>query len=476
MNNHPKSLAVPLIDGAGMSYHDFIARKLSTVAPVGFPVGDLPAWLFPHQSDLTRWALRRGRAAIFADTGLGKTRMELAWADAVYRHTGLPVLMLAPLAVADQTVSEGRDVGVDVVNAREQAQAGAITITNYERLHRFDASRFGAVVLDESSVIKHHAAKTFGLLREAFGRTPYRLCATATPAPNDWTELGTHAEFLGICTRQEMLSEYFIHDGGDTQSWRLKGHAQRQFWRWVSSWGAMVRKPSDLGHDDAAYALPPLKVMEHTTTSDVVPEGVLFATEAQSLSERRAARKASITGRVKQCAAIVNASSEPWIIWCDLNAEGDAMGESIPGAVEVRGSDDIDHKEGALRAFARGEIRVLITKPSIAGWGLNWQHCARMAFVGVTDSWEAYYQAMRRCWRFGQRREVEVHIFASEMEGAVVANLKRKDAAALLMGEALSRETNAAVRAEIHGARQETNAYQPAKAITAPAWLQSETA
>jgi len=459
-----------------MNYANFIARKLSTVAPVGFHVSDMPAWQFPFQGDLTRWALRRGRAAVFADTGLGKTRMELAWANAVHRHTGKPVLMLAPLAVADQTAAEGKIVGVDVTVAREQSQAGPITITNYERLHLFDAASFGAVVLDESSVIKHHTAKTFFMLCEAFGRTPYRLCATATPAPNDWSELGTHAEFLGICTRSEMLAEYFIHDGGDTQTWRLKGHAQKQFWRWVASWGAMVRKPSDLGYDDAAYALPPLRISEHTTESDAVPEGVLFATEAQTLSERRGARKASLAGRVEQCATMVNADREPWIVWCDLNAEGDELRKAIPGAVEVRGSDDIDHKEKSLRAFARGEIRVLITKPSIAGWGLNWQHCARMAFVGVTDSWESYYQAMRRCWRFGQRREVEVHIFASELEGAVVANLKRKDEAAKLMGESLAKETNEAVRAEIFGARQETNAYQPGKVIATPAWLTTEVA
>lgn len=462
-----------------MSYEGFIGRKLSIVPPTGIAdVGEIAGPLFPHQEPLTRWALNRGRAAIFADTGLGKTRMQLAWADAVHRLAGHDVLILAPLAVAAQTVREGSEMGVTVTHCREagDVQAG-INITNYDRLHKFDSGRFGAVVLDESSIIKHHTSKTLKTLLDAFRGTPFKLCATATPAPNDWTELGTHAEFLGICTQTEMLAEYFVHDGGDTQSWRLKGHARELFWRWVATWAAMVRKPSDLGFDDALYTLPPLTVSEHHVESETqASDGMLFALEASTMSERRSARRGSLSARVEACAAMVNADAQPWIVWCDLNDEGDALKAAISDAIEVRGSDDPDVKEQRLRDFAEGRARVLISKPSICGWGLNWQHCARIAFVGVTDSWEAYYQAVRRCWRFGQKREVHAHIFASHLEGAIVANLKRKEADAKAMADSLSSETMAAVQKSVLGMVRESNPYEPSKAIIVPAWLQSEAA
>jgi superfamily II DNA or RNA helicase len=421
-----------------------------------------------------RWALRRGRAAIFADTGLGKSRMQIAWADQVRRETGGDVLILAPLAVADQTVEEGAEIGVGVTHAREDCDIRqGINISNYDRLHKFDCSRFVAVVLDESSIIKHHAAKTLQLLLDTFRSTPYKLACTATPAPNDWTELGNHAEFLGIRSRVEMLAEFFVHDGGETQTWRLKGHARHLFWRWVASWGAMLRSPSDLGHDASAYALPPLNVHQHTVEIEHDPAHGLFAMEAQSLMERRDARRQSMVERVGACAKIVNATDDPWVVWCDLNAEGDALTSSIRGAVQIAGSDDADVKEQRLRDFAHGKIRVLVSKPSICGFGLNWQHCAHMAFVGVTDSFEAYYQAVRRCWRFGQRRPVDVHVFASNQEGAVVANLKRKEIAAAAMSAAMSSETLDAVRSEVFGTIKESNQYQPKRAIALPSFLEA---
>jgi hypothetical protein len=387
------------------------------------------------------------------------------------------VLILAPLAVAAQTVAEGQSIGIAVTHCREPEDVRpGLNITNYDRLHKFDAEAFGAVVLDESSCIKHHDTKTLAQLLQAFARTPFKLCATATPAPNDWTELGTHAEFLGICSRQEMLAEYFVHDGGETQVWRLKGHAREQFWRWVSGWGAMVRKPSDLGYDDTAYNLPPLTVKEHLVETEASTAGMLFALEAQTLSERRDARKASMADRVAECAAMVNADDEPWVVWCDLNAESSALVKAIDGAVEITGSDDSDTKERRLADFAAGRIRVLVSKPSICGWGLNWQHCARMAFVGVTDSFEAYYQAVRRCWRFGQAREVAVHIFASQLEGAIVANLKRKESAAQSMAEQLSAETRDAVREQVSGTSRKSNPYNARTRIAAPAWLYTENA
>lgn len=458
-------------------YSTFLSRKLATVAPSGIADGFiLPGSLLPHQSALTAWALRRGRSAIFADTGLGKSRMSLSWARAVNRHTNRPVLMLEPPAVGWQMAEEGRaiDIEATVVRDGSEVQPG-INITNYERLHRFDPSIFGGVVLGESSCIKHHDAKTFTALTSAFESTPFKLPESATPAPNDWSELGTHAQFLGICTRQEMLSEYFCHDGGDTQTWRLKGHAREQFWRWVASWGAMVRKPSDLGFDDSAYLLPPLHLHEHFVEVDRATNGMLFALEALTLQERREARRASLEERVAQCVRLANEEAgEPWIVWCDLNDESEALTKGIDGAIEVRGSMELEDKEERLFAFAKGKARVLVTKPSIAGHGLNFQHAARMAFVGVTDSYEAYYQAVRRQWRFGQQRPVHVHIFASSAEGAVVANLKRKEREAALMAEALSAETRDAVMTEVTGTRRETNTYNAHKRVSIPTFLKSE--
>jgi superfamily II DNA or RNA helicase len=455
-------------------YSHFVSTKLSTVPLTGIADGfSLPGSLFPHQSALTAWALRRGRAAIFADTGLGKSRMQLSWAAAVQRHTNRPVLILAPLAVAAQTVLEGAELGVEVQHCRDGAEVGAgINITNYDRLHRFDPAMFGAVVLDESSCIKHHNSKTLSTLLSAFKETQFKLCATATPAPNDWVELGTHAEFLGICTRQEMLAEYFTHDGGDTSSWRLKGHARAIFWRWVASWGAMIRKPSDLGFDDGAYNLPSLHLHEHSVDFEMPINGMLFAAEAQSLSERRQARRESMADRVAACAEIVNSQpGESWVVWCDLNAEGDALTAAIPGAIQIAGADDVEVKERRLADFAEGRARVLVTKPSLAGFGLNWQHAARMAFVGVTDSYEAYYQAVRRCWRFGQKREVHVHIFASKAEGSIVSNLKRKEREAGEMAESLGAETREAVQSEVVGLTRETNSYNAVHQVKVPAFL-----
>lgn len=459
-----------------MDYTDFVSRKLSLVQPSGIADGfSLPSSLFQHQSALTAWALRRGRAAIFADTGLGKMRMELCWADAVRKYTKRPVMIHTPLAVAQQIAAEGERIGVAVNVCRSGADVrDGINVINYERLHLINASDFAGVVLDESSCIKHAESRAFKALTDAYRDTPFKLPATATPAPNDWTELGTHAEFLGICTEAEMLAEYFVHDGGDTSVWRLKGHARTAFWRWVSSWGAMIRKPSDLGFEDGAYNLPPLRLHEHLVGTEMPLNGALFAMEAQTLSERREARKLSLVDRVTACADRVNADSEePWVVWCDLNAEGDALTKAIPGAVQIAGADSLEVKEQRLMDFAAGRIRVLVSKPSICGWGLNWQHVARMAFVGVTDSYEAYYQAVRRAWRFGQARPVDVHIFASKAEGAVVANLRRKERDAAAMSASLSDETREAVMAEVTGLTRQTNSYNAGRRVAVPAFLKA---
>jgi len=457
-----------------MEYEKFVARKLAMKQFDGI-TGDVSGIeLMPFQRDLTSWALRKGRAALFADTGLGKTRMQLAWAREASTHGR--VLILAPLSVAKQTADEGAKIGVHVNICRDGADVvDGINITNYDRLHRFDDIDFAAVVLDESSCIKHQNSKTFQVLCERFASTPYRLCATATPSPNDYTELGSHAEFLGICSRAEMLSEYFCHDGGETSTWRLKGHARGLFWQFVSSWGALVRKPSDLGYVDGGYDLPPLNVHEHIIAADegdAAAMGMLFVTPAQDLMERRQARRASLSKRVAQCAEMVSAGGS-WIVWCELNDEGEELRRAIPDSVEVRGADDIDTKEKRLDDFSEGRTRVLISKPSIAGFGLNWQHVQNMAFVGVNDSFESYYQAVRRCWRFGQKLPVNVHVFASEIEGDVLANLKRKEADSIRMSEELSAETRAAVMAEVRGGRRLTNTYQPKMKMEIPTWLTS---
>ena len=852
-----------------MSYEHFLTQKLAIRAPSGIASGfSLPGAMFPHQSALAAWALRRGRAAVFADTGLGKMLIELAWADAVNRYTRRPVMVHTPLAVAAQLAAEGRRFGIEATVVREAHEVTpGINITNYDRLHKFDASIFGGVVLDEcfaadtlidcdgsqkaikdirkgdriknasgtdtvasvhrrevpygvkvkfegqhfiaspnhpiftqrgwvgarhlqpgdhaletgaavslvrsrlrprvlcnesaavlrdillsemadeyagaqgegsytqdvrqdsrgrasmvgcerpigtgcavadcsnepddrsgheretlphiedheartfrawgqwpwahgstgihagcawarmesgicfvvgptdtglsdslqagsgassavdlhrngwalasvearagceegretgfarvdgveilelghpdlarfrdadgklyfydieatrhpsfsvsgllvhnSGCIKHHDTKTFHALNTAYHDTPFKLPASATPAPNDWTELGTHAEFLGICTRAEMLAEFFTHDGGDTTSvWRLKGHARHVFWRWVASWGAMIRKPSDLGFDDTAYKLPPLHLHEHQVDYEMPLNGMLFATEAQTLSERREARKASMADRVSACVSLVFAewgrdgleagtragaqgarsgrpategetnsvgerqpgaeqgvargvhegllrsvpgevqsaitgatraaqcreaagsdciSIEPWVIWCELNAEQDELERAFGGlAFSIRGADTTEEKEDRIQRWLKGERPVVISKASILGWGLNMQRAARMAFVGVTDSYEAFYQAVRREWRFGQKRDVHVHVFASKAEGAVVANLRRKEREAKAMGEALSAETRDAVMSEVTGASRETNIHNAGQRVAVPSFL-----
>lgn len=460
-----------------MNYEDFVASKLTRVPATGLAVvPPMHPSLFPFQADLVAWALRRGRAALFADTGLGKTAMSLAWAQ----HVPGDVIILAPLAVAAQTAREGVRMGIPVTICRDGADVRpGINVTNYERLHRFDVSRFAGVILDESSIIKHKEAKTLRLLLDAFADTPFRLCATATPSPNDYTELGTHAEFLGVCSGTEMLAEFFCHDGGETQTWRLKGHARGAFWKWVAGWAAMLRKPSDLGYTNEGYDLPTLTIEQHTQAADaetVKAAGLLFAAEASTLTERRVARKASIGARVRECVSLVNADAERWIVWCDLNAEQDALAKEFGDeCFSIYGSLDLEEKEDRLTRFIGGERRILLGKPSIFGFGLNLQMVARMAFVGVTDSYEAFYQAVRRSWRFGQERSVIVHVFASEVEGAVLRNLQRKERDATAMAEQLSAETRDAVREEVRGQPRQTNDYTPGLRMTLPAWLTSET-
>lgn len=439
-------------------YSDFLARKAIEAPRCGLEtVPTLTAALYPFQADIVSWALRRGRAAVFADCGMGKTPMQLEWA----RHLSGDVLILAPLAVAKQTVHEGKKFGIPVRYCRDESEREpGITITNYEMLEHFTPEVFAGVVLDESSILKAYDGKTRTRIIEAFREVPYRLACTATPAPNDYMELGNHAEFLGVMTRAEMLSMFFVHDGGETQTWRLKGHAQQDFWRWLASWAVMIRKPSDLGYEDEAFILPPLAMHEHVLRVDRPTDGYLFALEAVTLQDRIAARRESLTERVTECAQLVNASREPWVIWCNLNSESEALTRAIPDAIEVKGSDSLESKERALEAFSSGDSRVIVTKPTIAGFGLNWQHCPNVAFVGLSDSWEQFYQATRRCWRFGQIREVHVHLIIAQTEGAVLKNIKDKEAAAADMSENIVIHMRDQMRANLKGTTRMMTTYE----------------
>lgn len=455
------------------TYDEWIERRFAVRRFDGIEGAEIAPHLFPHQRVLTEWALRRGRAAIFADTGLGKTAMQVEWSRHVAQRGR--VLILAPLAVAEQTVREAARFGVEIAYRRED-RGDAITITNYEMLQHFDPGAFAGIVLDESSILKSFTGSTRNAVIEAFGQTPYRLACTATPAPNDFTELGNHSEFLGIKSRVEMLAEYFAHDGGSTQDWRIKGHAAEAFWRWVCSWGAVVKKPSDLGFADAGYDLPPLRMHEHVIrigADEAIASGSLFAAEAVTLDDQRRTRRATMDERIRIAAEIASGSG-PCIVWCELNDEADGIAAAVPDAVNVRGSDSPEEKRDALVGFSEGRIRVLVTKPSIAGFGMNWQHCARMVFAGASHSYEQTYQAIRRCWRFGQTAPVDVHVIRAETESAIVANFRRKEADAERMSVEMVARMRDTMRAEIGTAGREWNPYNPSINMQIPSWIVSE--
>lgn len=419
-------------DSRLVSYEEFLRSKMIAHRAVGIEAQPSD-WLFPFQQELVSKALRVGRFALLEDCGLGKTPQQLDWARIISRAVNKPVLILAPLAVSLQTEREGRKFGIEVTVCRSQSDVRPeVNVTNYERLAAFSPHDFGALVLDESSILKGD-----GPLRRSVqdfsSSIEYLLACTATPAPNDHMELGNHSEFVRSLSKSEMLASFFVHDGGDTSKWRLKGHAVRPFWEWVSSWASVVRRPSDLGYPDDGFALPELVIREHIV-GEVVARDTLFGDEAQNLMERRRARKNSMEDRVARAAELA-ADGEQWLLWCDLNAEGDAIEKAIPDAVQIAGADDPDKKQEALIAFAEGKLRVLVTKPSIAGFGMNFQRCNRMAFVGLSDSWEQFYQAVRRCWRFGQLRPVQAHVIIGQAETAVLRNIQRKQKQADEMGE-----------------------------------------
>lgn len=431
-----------------MSYQDFLASKAIVFKPSGIQAqqSNVHDKLFDFQKDLVTWAVRKGRAAIFADTGLGKTFMQLEWA----RLIGERCLIVAPLSVARQTVNEARKIDIEVHYTRsgEDIMDG-INITNYEMLDHFDAAAFGAVVLDESSILKGLASKTRQKLIDQFRDMPYKLCCTATPAPNDIAEISNHAEFLGIMRRVDMLASFFVHDDN---GWRLKGHAEQPFYRWMASWGMSVRKPSDLGYDDDGFALPPLSISPLFVKTDFVPEGQLMFTGLKGITSRSEVRRATMMERVSETAELVNGNDDQWIVWCGLNDEQDAIARLVPDSVSVYGNQSIDAKIDAIDAFLDGSARVLITKVSIAGFGMNFQNSHNMVFLGLNDSWEQYYQAIRRQWRFGQTEPVNVHIVLADIEDAIYQNIQEKEARANQMTQNLIDNVQEYEREELSGA------------------------
>jgi hypothetical protein len=421
-----------------MNYADFLASKQRAAGHAGIlvPASDLHPFLHEWQARIVSWALEVGRAAIWADTGLGKTVMQVEWAS----QLGGTALIVAPLAVCQQTIREAGKVDTPVRYVRHGSEitGPGVWITSYEMVPHFDPGLLNSVVLDEASILKDSDGKTRTMLIRHFAGVQHRLCCTATPAPNDPEELCNQAEFLGHSTRTNMLAAYFVHD---QNGWRLKGHARRPMLQWMATWALAIRKPSDIGGDDTGYDLPGLDIVPEIVTYDVVPDGQLFATDLGGVGGRARVRRETLADRVERAVRLVAAEpDEPWLLWCGLNDEADSLARLIPGAVNVHGSLSPEEKAERLLAFADGQIRVLVTKPSLAAFGLNWQHCAHMAFVGIDDSYEAYYQAIRRCYRYGQTRPVRVHIITSDLESQRAANVARKEREANYLSAELVRE------------------------------------
>lgn len=449
-----------------MEYKEFLANKRFVLESSGFDIDkeQLNPMLYDFQKDIVRWALKKGKADIFADCGLGKTPIQLSWGHQVCIHTGGKVLILAPLAVAEQTKREAEKFGYTAKVVADQSECiNGINITNYEKLDHFVGNEFDGIVLDESSILKSYSGKVRTQILESFLNVPYKLACTATPAPNDYMELGNHAEFCGVMTRAEMLSMFFVHDGGETSKWRLKGHAQDVFWQWLASFSVFIDNPNNIGYEMDGYNLPPITI--HEICVDGEP-----TTDTLSLTERREARKDSLEARCKAAADLVNGSDEQWLVWCDLNAESKMLHQLIPDSMEVKGSDKDEHRCKAMLGFSNGNVRALVTKPSIAGFGMNWQNCNKMIFTGLSDSFEQYYQAVRRCWRFGQTKPVDVYIIISAKEGCVKQNIERKQADFTFMQSEMTKYTKEITKKELQSTCRLSAPYEAKYQMMLPKW------
>lgn len=443
------------------TYDDFIDAKTKVMEPVGFEPMPIIAPLFDWQAHVVKWAIRQGRAALFEDCGMGKTLQQLEWSRQVAEHAHGPVIILTPLAVAQQTAEEAAKFGLMAVVVSDQSQVvgPGIYITNYEKLEHFDPSKFVGVVLDESSILKNFTGKTRIALTQAFSLTPYRLCCTATPSPNDYTEFGQHAAFLGICSPAQMLATFFVNDTFNTGDWRLKGHAQGEFWKWLASWAACLSKPSDIGFSDDGYKLPKLNMVEETVFVNEAEDAgeELFRHATLSATTMHKELRMTSDARARRVAELVASNKEPWLVWCNTNDEADKLAEFIPGAVEVRGSDPVHKKEKAAHDFAAGKIRVLISKSSIFGYGMNFQNCRNVAFVGLSYSFEDFYQALRRSYRFGQKKEVRAYVVAAQTEGAILQSIHRKIEQHRIMQESMKEASKAFKENRIKELTKNTN-------------------
>lgn len=443
-------------------YQQFLQSKLVKNQVSGFnPNYNLiPTQAFQFQKDMIRWATNKGKAGLYVGTGSGKTLMELAYGKQLSeKENKEAIILLAPLGVTPQTVREGKkfDIEVNLCESQDNVKKG-INITNYEKLHKFNTNNFIGVIADESSILKDYTGATSNELIERFRQTPYRLAASATPSPNDYMEIGTQAEFLGIMSRVEMLAMFFVHDGGETSKWRLKGHAEQAFWQWVSTWACFMTHPRDLNYEEKGFDLPPLNIKE--IVLEVECKDILFPVGKLTLEQRRNAKKDSIDDRIEACANLINKSDETWLVWCSLNEEGDKLEKLINSSKQIAGRHTSEYKEQTMIDFADNKIKCLITKLQIAGKGMNWQNCHNMAFVGLGDSFEYYYQGIRRCWRFGQTEQVNVYVITSSAEGAIVDNIKRKEKDYEKMTQEITKYTKEYVREELSQTTHQKNEYK----------------
>lgn len=452
-----------------MKYQDFLKTKDLLFKPCGLSAEDINIndKLFDYQKDIVSWALQKGRSCIFADCGLGKTFMQIEWARIIYNYTSMPVLIIAPLAVNAQTIEEAKKINVVVENYSVNNNA-PIQIINYDNIHKVDITKFSGIVLDESSILKNFSGKTRNDIINSFAHTPYKLACTATPSPNDFMELGNHAEFVGAMSYNEMLSMFFVHDGGETSKWRLKGHAKKDFWKWISTWAVLIRKPSDLGYSDEGFILPEIEYKEHILPVDSFNTHTLIPLEAVTLQERRAAKKTSIDKRISHVKEIIADSQEQWIIWCEYNEESTKLKNLINGAVEVKGSDDAEFKKESFMGFAHNKYRVLVTKPKMGGFGMNWQNCHNMIFASISDSYESFYQSVRRIYRFGQRNKVTIHLVLSETERAISYNLTKKEKDANEMSEQMVSNLRDFQQEEIKRVSATKTLYNPTQQLILP--------
>lgn len=456
-----------------MNYQEFLKTKELQSIEAGFDVdkNSLNSHLFDFQRDIVAWALKKGKAAIFSDCGTGKTILQLEFANQIVKHTGKRALIVAPLAVVKQTKREGEKFGIETNICRTQEDVcDGINITNYEMLEHFNANDFICVVLDESSILKSFTSSTRNLLIDMFVKTPYKLCCSATPAPNDSSEHGNTCEFLGIMSRVEMLATYFIHDGSNTSSWRLKGYGEKKFWEWMATWAVCVRNPADLGYSSEGYDLPKLNIIEHIVESKP-DEYSLVARRAETLSERREARKESMNDRIKVAKELVESSDDIFIVWCDYNIESENLHKAIHDSVEVVGADSPERKADMAISFANNEIKALVSKSSIYGMGMNFQNCHEMIFCGISDSFESFYQAIRRCWRYGQNHDVNVHIIISEKELNVLDNIKRKQDLMDSMQDNMIALMHDVTMSEIKHTTRITTEYKPKERLELAEWI-----